>query len=56
VTRLRADLSGSSDGTVHVSDWLDAELTGASTLEYLGAPALGRIDIAGSAEVRPAEH
>jgi hypothetical protein len=53
--RLEVDMSGSSDGTVLVTDTLDADLSGASTLEYLGDPSLGRVETSGSSEVRPAE-
>jgi hypothetical protein len=53
--RLKVDMSGSSDGTVLVTGTLDADLSGASTLEYLGDPSLGRLETSGSSEVRPAE-
>lgn len=38
--------SGSSDGTVNVSSRLDADISGASSLEYIGDPKLGKIDVA----------
>lgn len=53
--RLEARLSGSSDGAVHVTDTLAADLSGASVLEYLGDPKLGRIETSGNSEVRRAE-
>jgi hypothetical protein len=52
---LQTELSGSSDGTVHVTGTLDAKASGASVLEYLGYPTIGRIETSGSSEVRPAE-
>lgn len=55
VGELQADLSGSSDGAVHVTGTLNAKASGASVLEYLDYPTIGRIETSGSSEVRPAE-
>jgi len=38
-------LSGASNGTINLNGRLDADLSGASTLEYIGDPALGIMDI-----------
>jgi len=40
-------LSGVSDATISLNGSLDAELSGASTLEYIGEPILGTMDITG---------
>jgi len=45
-------LSGVSDGTVNLDGSLDAELSGASTLEYIGEPALGIMDITGASTLK----
>jgi hypothetical protein len=41
-------LSGASNATVNLNGRLDAELSGASTLEYIGEPTLGIMDITGA--------
>lgn len=48
---VAAELSGSGDAVVAVSDDLRAELSGSGNLEYLGDPDLTR-DASGSGEVR----
>ena len=45
-------LSGASDGTVNLDGKLDAELSGASTLEYIGEPTLGITDISGASKLK----
>lgn len=45
-------LSGASDGTVNLDGKLDAELSGASTLEYIGEPTLGNMDISGASKLK----
>jgi len=45
-------LSGVSDGTINLDGSLDAELSGASTLEYIGEPALGIMDITGASTLK----
>ena len=46
------ELSGASNATVNVSGTLDAEASGASRLEYVGNPELGRINTSGASTVK----
>jgi hypothetical protein len=46
-------LSGASISILNASGKLNADLSGASRLEYTGNPTLGRIDISGGATVKP---
>lgn len=46
------DLSGASSGTVNASGKLDANLSGASTLNYTGGPDLGTINTTGGSTFR----
>jgi hypothetical protein len=43
-------LSGASRAIISVSDLLDVDLSGASTLDYFGSPKLGKIDISGGSK------
>jgi hypothetical protein len=45
------DLSGGSDGTINASGTLDVDLSGASTLNYLGNPSLGRVEVSGGSRL-----
>ncbi|MFC2032049.1 GIN domain-containing protein [Chloroflexota bacterium] len=45
-------LSGASNGTINLNGTLDVELSGASTLEYIGEPALGIMDITGASKLK----
>ena len=45
-------LSGASDCTVNLEGKLDAELSGASTLEYIGEPTLGITDISRASKLK----
>ncbi len=45
-------LRGASSGTVNLSGKLDADLSGASHLEYVGEPTLGTINTSGSSTLR----
>ena len=45
-------LSGASNGTINLDGRLDAELSGASTLAYIGEPALGIMDISGASKLK----
>ncbi|MBN2238242.1 MAG: DUF2807 domain-containing protein [Dehalococcoidales bacterium] len=45
-------LSGSSDADIYVTGLLNAELSGASSLEYAGDPELGNIDISTSSDMK----
>jgi hypothetical protein len=48
VNNADINLSGASSGTVNLDGRLDAELSGASTLEYMGEPAMGDINTSGA--------
>ena len=41
-----------TDGTINLDGRLDAELSGASTLEYIGEPTLGSMVITGSSKLK----
>ena len=45
-------LSGASNGTINLDGSLDAELSGASTLEYIGEPALGIMNVTGASKLK----
>jgi hypothetical protein len=45
------EVSGASRAIISVSDLLDVELSGASTLDYIGSPKLGKIDISGGSKM-----
>ena len=45
-------LSGASDCTLNLSGRLDTKLSGASTLEYIGEPTLGKMDITGASTLK----
>ena len=45
-------LSGASNGVTNLDGRLDAELSGASTLEYIGEPILGIMDISGASKLK----
>ena len=45
-------LSGASNRTVNLDGRLNAELSGASTLEYIGEPTLGIMDITGGSKLK----
>jgi hypothetical protein len=48
VNNANVNLSGASTGTVNLSGRLDAEVTGASRLEYIGTPTMGNIETSGA--------
>ena len=48
-------LSGASDATVNLDGRLDADLSGASNLSYIGEPTMGDIDISGGSELENIE-
>lgn len=50
---VNVEASGASTAIVDVSGRLDAQASGASKVEYLGDPALGRIDETGASRVAP---
>jgi hypothetical protein len=41
------ELSGASRAVINVSDLMDVNLSGASNLEYIGSPKLGKMDMSG---------
>ncbi len=45
-------LSGASSGTVNLEGRLDADLSGASTLSYIGEPIMGNINTSGASTLR----
>jgi hypothetical protein len=45
------NLSGASRATINLDGKLDAELSGASNLEYIGDPTMGDINIAGASTI-----
>jgi hypothetical protein len=52
VINADVNLSGASSGTVNLDGRLDANLSGASNLWYIGEPAMGDIDTSGASAVR----
>jgi hypothetical protein len=51
VSSADVDFSGASSGTVHVDGNLDVNLSGASSLTYLGNATLGDVDISGASSL-----
>ena len=51
VTSAVVNLSGASDGDVSVSDKLDLDISGASTLNYYGSPVIGKTEISGASDL-----
>jgi len=51
VNNANVNFSGASSGTVNLDGRLDADLSGASTLWYIGEPTMGDIDISGASTV-----
>ncbi len=45
------DISGASNATINTKGILDIELSGASTLNYLGNPKLGKVDVSGASQM-----
>ena len=52
VNNADVNLSGASSGTVNLDGRLDANLSGASNLWYIGEPTMGDIDTSGASAVR----
>jgi len=48
VNNADVSLGGASNGTVNLSGKLDADLSGASKLEYMGEPRMGTINTSGA--------
>jgi hypothetical protein len=55
VHNTNVSLSGASDATVNLDGRLDANLSGASNLSYIGEPTMGDIDISGGSELENIE-
>jgi hypothetical protein len=52
VTDASVELSGASNATVNASGELNIDLSGASTLHYLGSPTLRRVDVSGASTIQ----
>lgn len=52
VTHADLVISGASDGVVNLTGRLDADLSGASRLTYIGEPTMGDINTSGAATLR----
>jgi hypothetical protein len=48
VTNADVDFSGASSGTINLTGRLDADLSGASRLSYIGEPTMGDINTSGA--------
>jgi hypothetical protein len=46
------NVSGASTGTINLNGRLDANVSGASTLLYIGDPIMGTIDVSGASTLR----
>ena len=51
VNNADVDLSGASSGTINLDGRLDADLSGASRLSYIGEPTMGTIDTSGASTI-----
>ena len=51
VSNADVTLSGASSGTVNLDGILDADLSGASKLSYIGEPTMGIINTSGASTV-----
>lgn len=52
VTDAMVNLSGASRATINSSGRLDCDLSGASTLSYIGNPTLGKMETSGGSTIR----
>jgi len=52
VNNASVTLSGASDCTLNLNGRLDTNLSGASKLEYIGEPTLGKMDITGASTLK----
>lgn len=53
VNNAYIDFSGASRATLYVNGKLEADLSGASLLEYTGTTTLGEIDLSGASSIKP---
>ena len=51
VSNADVDLSGASSGTINLDGRLDADVSGASRLRYIGEPTMGTIDTSGASSI-----
>jgi hypothetical protein len=51
VNNADVDFSGASSGTINLNGTLDADLSGASRLWYIGEPTMGTIDTSGASTI-----
>ena len=51
VNNADVDLSGASSGTINLGGRLDADLSGASRLWYIGEPTMGTVDTSGASTI-----
>jgi len=51
VNNADVDFSGASSGTINLDGRLDADLSGASRLWYIGEPTMGNIDTSGASTI-----
>ena len=51
VSNADVDLSGASSGTINLDGRLDADVSGASRLWYIGEPTMGTIDTSGASTI-----
>ncbi len=51
VNNADVDFSGASSGTINLNGRLDADLSGASRLWYIGEPTMGTIDTSGASTI-----
>ena len=51
VNNADVDLSGASSGTINLDGRLDADLSGASRLWYIGEPTMGTVDTSGASTI-----
>jgi hypothetical protein len=51
VKTANVSLSGASDADIDVSDTLDLDISGSSTLNYYGNPTIGKSDISGASDL-----
>jgi uncharacterized protein YpmB len=53
VNNSNVNLNGGSQATINLNGRLDANLIGGSTLEYIGEPTMGDIEVSGGSTVNP---
>lgn len=56
VEKADVNLQGASSATINVKGKLDANLTGASNLRWVGSPVMGNVRAIGSSSLRPMQY